>query len=95
MTQQFILHSGDDYSLSILDFNVASMAFGERFCVDVSTVNDLLAEDREQFELHFESITPSGSAAVGDPDTVCVNIENNESMIVALFLYLAFNILLL
>ena len=60
------------------------MAFGERFCVDVSTVDDSIAESREQFELYFEPITPSGSATVGNPGTVCVNIENNESMIVAL-----------
>ena len=52
----------------------------------MSIVDDLLAEDREQFELYFQPITPSGSATVGDPDTVCVNLEDNDSMIVALSL---------
>ena len=56
------------------------MASGEHFCVDVSTVDDLIAEGREQFELYFEPITPSGSANVGDPDTVCINIEDNDGI---------------
>ena len=69
-----------------------STASGERFCVDVSAVDDSIAEGTEQFELYFESFTPSGSANVGDPDTIFVNIENNESMIMALLIPIAFNI---
>ena len=56
-----------------------STASGERFCVDVSAVDDSIAEGTEQFELYFEPITPSGSANVVAPETVCVNIEDNDS----------------
>ena len=55
-----------------------STASGERFCVDVSTFDDQNDEGLEQFELYFETIDPSDSANVVEPDTVCVNIEDND-----------------
>ena len=75
-----------DYSVdSTLDFTVAGGA-GEEFCVDLSTMDDTLAEPTEQFELYFEPINPAGSATVGNPATVCVNIEDNDGMQAIAFL---------
>ena len=54
------------------------MESGERFCVDVNTIDDTLAEGREQFELFFDVIDPTGSATRGEPQVVCVNIEDND-----------------
>ena len=54
------------------------MESGERFCVDVNTMDDTLAEGREQFELFFDAIDPTGSATRGEPQVVCVNIEDND-----------------
>ena len=61
-------------------FHFASMAAGERHCVDLSALDDTLFEGTEQFELYFELINPSGYATEGDPATVCVNITDNEGM---------------
>ena len=54
------------------------MESGERFCVDVNTMDDTLAEGREQFELFFDVIDPASSATRGEPQVVCVNIEDND-----------------
>ena len=54
------------------------MASGGRYCVDVSTVEDNIAEGTEQFELSFSSITPAGSATIGVPETVCVDITDTD-----------------
>ena len=55
------------------------MASGGRYCVDVSTVEDNIAEGTEQFQLSFASVNPTGSAVIGDPEVVCVNIIDNDS----------------
>ena len=54
------------------------MATGETFCVMVNTEDDTLAEGREQFELYFEQVDPVSSATIGDPEVVCINIEDND-----------------
>ena len=62
-----------------MTFNFASMATGERHCIDFSISDDMLAEGTEQFELSFSSVTPSGHATEGDPSVVCINIQDDDS----------------
>ena len=64
---------------SSLSFNIPVMASGGRYCVDLSTVDDNIAEGTEQFQLSFASVNPDGSAVIGDPEAVCVNIIDNDS----------------
>ena len=72
--------AGQDYTIgSLLSFNFDLMTSGERFCVDVSTFDDTLAEGTEQFELSFTSISPSDFATEGDPAVVCIDIQDNDS----------------
>ena len=69
-----------DYTVeSPLTITVPVAQSGDRFCIDLSTVDDLLAEGTEQFELFFENL-PSDSATVGDPATLCVNIGDDDGM---------------
>ena len=72
------MYVGDDYTAeSPLTFTVPVMQSGDRFCIDLSTVDDVIGEDTEQFELFFKNL-PSVSATVGDPGTLCVNIGDND-----------------
>ena len=67
---------GVDYTVdSTLSFNVPVMASGGRYCIDLSTVDDSIAEGTEQFQLTFDS---TGSANEGNPHTLCVDIEDND-----------------
>ena len=54
------------------------MASGGRYCVDLSTVDDVIAEGTEQFQLSFDSITPAGSATEGNPAVLCVDIDDDD-----------------
>ena len=54
------------------------MASGGRYCVDVSTVEDNIAEGTEQFQLSFASVNPAGFAVFGDPEVVCVDISDTD-----------------
>ena len=70
--------SGVDYTVeSSLSFPIPIMASGGRYCVDLSTVDDVMAEGAEQFQLTFDSITPAGSATEGNPAVLCVLIEDD------------------
>ena len=74
--------SGVDYTVeSTLSFNVPVMASGGRYCIDLSTVDDNIAEGTEQFQLTFDSITPAGSATEGDPAVLCVDVGDNRGKI--------------
>lgn len=42
------------------------------------TVEDLLAEDEEQFELYFAS----NDTAIGVNATVCISIEDTDGMVI-------------
>ena len=53
------------------------MPNGGRFCIDLSIIDDTIIEDQEQFELYFENL-PSDFATVGDIDTVCITIDDND-----------------
>ena len=55
------------------------MGSGERFCIDLSALDDMNVEGTEQFELYFETIDPSNYATVGDPATLCVDISDTDS----------------
>ena len=66
---------------STLSFNVPVMASGGRYCVDLNTVDDSIAEGTEQFQLTFDSITPAGSATEGNPAVLCVDIYDNNGKI--------------
>ena len=71
--------SGVDYRVeSILSFTVPVMASGGRYCVDLSTVDDVIAEGNEQFQLTFDSITPARSATEGNPAVLCVDIDDDD-----------------
>ena len=50
---------------------------GSIFCIDVSVANDEIFESDEQFELVFENL-PSEYATVGDIDTVCITIIDDD-----------------
>ena len=70
---------GDDYTVdSTLSFNVPVMASGGRYCIDLSTVDDSIAEGTEQFHLSFDFITPAGSATEGNPAVLCVDIDDDD-----------------
>ena len=70
-----------DYSLAqSLSFTFSSMN-GERFCIDISTIQDAIREGTEQFELYFENL-PSTFANAGDPNVLCVNIEDDDGKII-------------
>jgi hypothetical protein len=57
---------------------------GERFCIDISTVQDTIGEGTEQFELYFENL-PSASARDGDPSVLCVNIEDDDCELIKIY----------
>ena len=78
-------HTEADYTIgSPLTVNVPVANSGNRFCLNLNTINDSLDENLEQF--HFDlidsNISPSGFAMVGDPDSLCVNITDNDSKLV-------------
>ena len=50
---------------------------GGRFCVNISTIDDMKVEGTEQFELYFENV-PSATTTLGTPGTACVNIGDND-----------------
>ena len=67
-----------DYSLPAQSLSVTfSSMNGDQFCIDISANEDTIGEDTEQFELYFENL-PSMSALAGDPDVLCVNIQDND-----------------
>ena len=69
---------GADYRIdSSQNVIVPASNSGGQFCLDVSTIEDNLLENTEQFELSFLNL-PSEFAAAGDPDKVCVNIMDDE-----------------
>ena len=69
--------------IASLSFEIPASNSGESACVDVSTIEDNIAENTEQFELVFENL-PSNFAAVGMPDTVCVSIVDDEGIALVL-----------
>ena len=70
-----------DYSIdgSSLTVSIPATNSGGQYCVDVSTIEDNIAENTEQFELYFDNL-PSAFATAGGRDTVCVNIVDDEGM---------------
>ena len=60
---------------SSLSFNIPVATSGGRYCIDLSTVDDSIDEGTEQFQLSFSSV---GSATVGNPDTLCIDISDND-----------------
>lgn len=69
---------GTDYSIdSSLTVPIAAASSGDRYCIDVSTIEDNLSEGTEQFELYFDNL-PSDFATAGTRDTVCVSILDDE-----------------
>ena len=67
-----------DYSLPAQSLSVTfSSMDGERFCIDISTIQDTIDEGTEQFELYFENL-PSAFANVGNPNISCVDIEDDD-----------------
>ena len=52
---------------------------GEQFCLSLSIVDDMIAEDSEQFAVYFENI-PSELAIAGANDTICITIQENNGM---------------
>ena len=68
-----------DYTLPAQSLSVSfSSMDGQQFCIDVSTIDDVTGEGTEQFELYFLNL-PSPLADSGDPDVLCVNIQDNDS----------------
>ena len=73
-----------DYSLPAQSLSVTfSSMNGERFCIDVSTIQDAIGEGTEQFELYFENL-PSAFANDGDPNVLCVNIEDDDGKLMCI-----------
>ena len=74
---------GDDYSLppASLSVTFSSPMGNEQFCIDISTVQDTIGEGTEQFELYFENL-PSASARDGDPNILCVNIQDDDGELI-------------
>ena len=73
-----------DYSLPAQSLSVTfSSMNGERFCIDISTIQDTIVEGTEQFELYFENL-PSAFANAGDPNVLCVNIEDDDGKYIKL-----------
>ena len=67
-----------DYSLPAQSLSVTFSSMNdEQFCIDISAIEDTIGEATEQFELYFENL-PSASALSGDPDVLCVNIQDND-----------------
>ena len=67
-----------DYSLPAQSLSVTfSSMTGDQFCIDISTIQDAIGEGTEQFELYFENL-PSAFANDGDPNILCVNIEDDD-----------------
>ena len=50
---------------------------GSVFCIDLLIVEDSVFENDEQLELIFQNL-PSEYATVGDIDTVCVTVTDND-----------------
>lgn len=50
---------------------------GSSFCINLFTVDDTMFEADEQFEIVFQNL-PSEFATVGDIDTVCVTIVDDD-----------------
>ena len=76
-----------DYSLPAQSLSVTfSSMNGERFCIDISAIEDTIGEDTEQFELYFENL-PSAFANDGDPNVLCVNIEDDDGKLIK-FMYI-------
>ena len=63
--------------MNSLTFTVPASSSGGRFCVNVSTIDDMKVEGTEQFELFFENV-PSATTTLGNPGSVCVNIADND-----------------
>ena len=62
-----------------LTINIPASASGDDFCIDLSILDDVIDEaDVEQFEFFFENLS-SDFAQPGDPDTLCVNIQDGNS----------------
>ena len=67
-----------DYSLPAQSLSVTfSSMNGDQFCIDISTIQDAIGEGTEQFELYFENL-PSAFANDGDPNVLCINIEDDD-----------------
>ena len=73
-------HAGDDYDIPQASrmITVPASENGSDFCIDVSIANDKKVESDEQFELFFENL-PSEHATVGDIDTVCITVTDDDS----------------
>ena len=48
----------------------------------MNTVDDTDLENMEQFELYFETISPTGFATPVSPEVVCVNIEDDDGKMI-------------
>ena len=72
------IYTAEDYTIvDSLTFTVPASSSGGRFCVNVSTIDDMKVEGTEQFELFFENV-PSTTTTLGTPGSICINIEDNE-----------------
>ena len=49
----------------------------DQLCIDINTIDDVIGEGTEQFELYFENL-PCTSAVDRDPNVLCVNIVDND-----------------
>ena len=74
-----MINAGDDYDLPQASrmIIVPVSENGSLFCIDLLILEDSMFEDDEQFELFFQNL-PSEFATVGDIDTVCVTITDND-----------------
>lgn len=74
-----MFNTGDDYEIpqASLMTTVPVSDDGSSFCIDLFTIDDTTFEADEQFELTFQNL-PSESATVGDIDTVCVMIVDDD-----------------
>ena len=76
----YALHLDIDYSIgSSLTIPIPGTNSGGQYCVDISTIEDNIAENTEQFELIFTNL-PSDYVTAGMHDTACVNIVDDEGM---------------
>ena len=67
-----------DYIISSpVNFTVSAHTAEETFCVNISIVDDSILEATEQFELYFENL-PSALAISGTPDTINIDILDND-----------------
>ena len=60
-------------------FTVPPSASGSQHCVAFLTEHDDIGEGTEQFELYFENLS-SDFADAGNPNTVSVNIIDDDGM---------------